>query len=277
MAACTCGYRPARRGARRVVDRRRCCRPSRFPAPRRSSTDGLDPPRPGRRALPRRHRGTRPVRSRRGDRAGRNRSAGRALLLRDAGSPVGHPQPRRPRRPAAHHPGGPAPGPAQALHARLPIDIEDESQLPEVVAEQARRGDGWVKLVGDWIDRASVIWRRCGRTTFWWEGHRRRTRQRRPGHRARVRRGRAAGPDRRRHRLHRARHRHDRRHHRDDGRARHRLVPTLINIDNFPDRRPAANTPPTRPTCASCTRRAGSGSGAARPGCRSTPEPTPAA
>jgi imidazolonepropionase-like amidohydrolase len=36
----------------------------------------------------------------------------------------------------------------------LPIDIEDESRLPAAVAEQARRGDGWVKLVGDWIDRA---------------------------------------------------------------------------------------------------------------------------
>jgi imidazolonepropionase-like amidohydrolase len=36
---------------------------------------------------------------------------------------------------------------------RLPIDVEDESQLPAVVAEQARWGDGWVKLVGDWIDR----------------------------------------------------------------------------------------------------------------------------
>ncbi|MCB9439965.1 MAG: amidohydrolase family protein [Mycolicibacterium sp.] len=35
----------------------------------------------------------------------------------------------------------------------LPIDLEDESQLPEAVAEQARAGDGWVKLIGDWIDR----------------------------------------------------------------------------------------------------------------------------
>jgi len=35
----------------------------------------------------------------------------------------------------------------------LPIDIEDESDLPDVVAEQAQRGDGWVKLIGDWIDR----------------------------------------------------------------------------------------------------------------------------
>jgi imidazolonepropionase-like amidohydrolase len=32
-------------------------------------------------------------------------------------------------------------------------EIEDESQLPAAVAREARRGDGWVKLVGDWIDR----------------------------------------------------------------------------------------------------------------------------
>ncbi|HTM86384.1 MAG TPA: amidohydrolase family protein, partial [Mycobacterium sp.] len=35
----------------------------------------------------------------------------------------------------------------------LPIDVDDESLLAEAVAAQARRGDGWVKLVGDWIDR----------------------------------------------------------------------------------------------------------------------------
>jgi imidazolonepropionase-like amidohydrolase len=80
------------------------------------------------------------------------RGAG-ALLLRDAGSPVDTRSlddrddlPRIIRagrhiaRPKRYTPG-------------LPIDIEDESQLPAVVAEQARRGDGWVKLVGDWIDR----------------------------------------------------------------------------------------------------------------------------
>ena len=37
----------------------------------------------------------------------------------------------------------------------LAVDIDDESQLPAAVAEQARRGDGWVKLVGDWIDRGT--------------------------------------------------------------------------------------------------------------------------
>jgi len=31
-------------------------------------------------------------------------------------------------------------------------EVEPED-LPAVVAEEARRGDGWVKLVGDWIDR----------------------------------------------------------------------------------------------------------------------------
>lgn len=80
------------------------------------------------------------------------RGAG-ALLLRDAGSPVDTREfdgredlPRIIRagrhlaRPKRYIPG-------------LPIDIEDESQLPEYVAEQARFGDGWVKLVGDWIDR----------------------------------------------------------------------------------------------------------------------------
>ena len=81
------------------------------------------------------------------------RDAG-ALLLRDCGAPIDTRSlddrddlPRIIRagrhlaRPKRYIPG-------------LPIDIEDESRLPAAVAEQARRGDGWVKLVGDWIDRA---------------------------------------------------------------------------------------------------------------------------
>jgi imidazolonepropionase-like amidohydrolase len=80
------------------------------------------------------------------------REAG-ALMLRDCGSPIDTRSlddrddlPRIIRagrhlaRPKRYIPG-------------LPIDIEDESQLPESVAVQARFGDGWVKLVGDWIDR----------------------------------------------------------------------------------------------------------------------------
>ena len=80
------------------------------------------------------------------------RDAG-ALLLRDAGSPVDTRSlddrddlPRIIR--AGRHLARP-----KRYQPRLPIDVEDESQLPEVVAEQARWGDGWVKLVGDWIDR----------------------------------------------------------------------------------------------------------------------------
>lgn len=80
------------------------------------------------------------------------RDAG-ALLLRDAGSPIDtrslddHEDLPRIIRAGRHlaRPKRYTPG--------LPIDLEDESQLPVAVAEQARRGDGWVKLVGDWIDR----------------------------------------------------------------------------------------------------------------------------
>ncbi len=81
-----------------------------------------------------------------------DREAG-ALLVRDCGSPIDtrslddrHDLPRIIRagrhlaRPKRYIPG-------------LPIDIEDETQLPDAVALQAQRGDGWVKLVGDWIDR----------------------------------------------------------------------------------------------------------------------------
>src|SRR5699024_10886947 len=34
-----------------------------------------------------------------------------------------------------------------------PVDLEDLEHLPEALAAQALAGDGWVKLVGDWIDR----------------------------------------------------------------------------------------------------------------------------
>ena len=85
--------------------------------------------------------------------AATERDAG-ALLLRDCGAPIDTRSlddrddlPRIIRagrhlaRPKRYVPG-------------LSFDIEDESQLPAALAEQARRGDGWVKLVGDWIDRS---------------------------------------------------------------------------------------------------------------------------
>ncbi|TQF67111.1 amidohydrolase family protein [Rhodococcus spelaei] len=76
------------------------------------------------------------------------------LLLRDAGSPVDtraldqrEDLPRIIR--AGRHIAM-----AKRYIRGLPIDLEDESQLPAAVTEQALRGDGWVKLVGDWIDRS---------------------------------------------------------------------------------------------------------------------------
>lgn len=76
-----------------------------------------------------------------------------ALLLRDCGSPVDtrslddhHDLPQIIR--AGRHLARP-----KRYSQGIAIELDDESQLPDAVAEQARRGDGWVKLVGDWIDR----------------------------------------------------------------------------------------------------------------------------
>ncbi len=76
-----------------------------------------------------------------------------ALLLRDAGSPTDtrgfddrDDLPRIIR--AGRHLATP-----KRYQRGFALELEDESQLPDAVAEQARWGDGWVKLVGDWIDR----------------------------------------------------------------------------------------------------------------------------
>ncbi len=76
-----------------------------------------------------------------------------ALLLRDAGSPTDtrslddrEDLPRIIR--AGKHLARP-----KRYSRGFADELEDESQLPEAVAREAKRGDGWVKLVGDWIDR----------------------------------------------------------------------------------------------------------------------------
>jgi imidazolonepropionase-like amidohydrolase len=80
------------------------------------------------------------------------RDAG-ALLLRDAGSPTDtrtlddHDDLPRIIRHGRHL------ARPRRYQRGFAIELEDESQLPAAVAEQARRGDGWVKLVADWIDR----------------------------------------------------------------------------------------------------------------------------
>lgn len=82
-----------------------------------------------------------------------DRDAG-ALLLRDCGSPIDtrslddhHDLPQIIR--AGRHLARP-----KRYVQGYALELDDESQLPQAVAEQARRGDGWVKLVGDWIDRS---------------------------------------------------------------------------------------------------------------------------
>ncbi|MCP2280294.1 amidohydrolase family protein [Nocardia amikacinitolerans] len=81
------------------------------------------------------------------------RDAG-ALLLRDAGSPIDtrfvdeyQELPKIIR--AGRHIARP-----KRYIRELGIELDDERDLPEIVAEQARFGDGWVKIVGDWIDRS---------------------------------------------------------------------------------------------------------------------------
>lgn len=82
-----------------------------------------------------------------------DRDAG-ALLLRDCGSPLD----TRPL--AAHHDlpeiiraGRHLARPKRYMKGYA-LELDDEWQLPEALAEQARRSDGWVKIVGDWIDRS---------------------------------------------------------------------------------------------------------------------------
>jgi imidazolonepropionase-like amidohydrolase len=81
-----------------------------------------------------------------------DRDAG-TLLIRDCGSPVDtRPLQVREDLPeiirAARHVARP-----KRYIPGLAAELDDPAMLPEVVVEQAAAGDGWVKLVGDWIDR----------------------------------------------------------------------------------------------------------------------------
>jgi imidazolonepropionase-like amidohydrolase len=81
-----------------------------------------------------------------------DRDAG-ALLIRDCGSPVDTtPLQSRPDLPEIIRAGRHLARPKRYISG-IAIDADDPALLPELVAEQAAAGDGWVKLVGDWIDR----------------------------------------------------------------------------------------------------------------------------
>jgi imidazolonepropionase-like amidohydrolase len=80
--------------------------------------------------------------------------AGGTLLIRDCGSPIDtRPLQRRDDLPKIIRAGTHLSRPKRYIPG-ISVELEDPEQLPEAVAEQAAYGDGWVKLVGDWIDRS---------------------------------------------------------------------------------------------------------------------------
>lgn len=75
------------------------------------------------------------------------------LLVRDAGSPLDTSWvARRPDLPRLVRAGVHLARPKRYLR-HYGLELDDVADLPRAVREQARAGDGWVKLVGDWIDR----------------------------------------------------------------------------------------------------------------------------
>jgi imidazolonepropionase-like amidohydrolase len=80
-----------------------------------------------------------------------DRAAG-TLAIRDAGSPYPYSQldddPDVPRLARA----GRHVAPVRRYLKDIGVEVADDD-LPATVAEQAKQGNGWVKLVGDWIDR----------------------------------------------------------------------------------------------------------------------------
>jgi imidazolonepropionase-like amidohydrolase len=82
-----------------------------------------------------------------------DRDAG-TLLIRDCGVPVDNrPLQERLDLPRIIRAGTHLSRPKRYI-AHLGIEIEDPADLPAAVVAQAEDGDGWVKLVGDWIDRS---------------------------------------------------------------------------------------------------------------------------
>ncbi|EQD87802.1 imidazolonepropionase-like amidohydrolase [Saccharopolyspora erythraea NRRL 2338] len=82
-----------------------------------------------------------------------DRDAG-TLLIRDCGAPIDtRPLQEREDLPRIIRAGRHIARPKRYI-PYLADQLDHEEQLPAAVAEQAARGDGWVKLVGDWIDRS---------------------------------------------------------------------------------------------------------------------------
>lgn len=82
-----------------------------------------------------------------------DRDAG-TLLLRDCGAPVDtRPLQERADLPRIVRAGRHLARPKRYI-PQLAEQLDDPEELPSAVERQAKSGDGWVKLVGDWIDRS---------------------------------------------------------------------------------------------------------------------------
>jgi imidazolonepropionase-like amidohydrolase len=87
------------------------------------------------------------------DQARRNLAAG-VLVIRDCGSPVDTTSlASRDDLPVLIRAGRHIARPKRYIRD-LAVDLEDPDELVDEVRRQAVRGSGWVKLVGDWIDRS---------------------------------------------------------------------------------------------------------------------------
>lgn len=81
-----------------------------------------------------------------------DRDAG-ALLIRDCGVPVETRHLDRQQDLPRIIRAGRHLAPRRRYIPGVAIELDDPAELPAAAAEQARAGDGWIKLVGDWIDR----------------------------------------------------------------------------------------------------------------------------
>jgi imidazolonepropionase-like amidohydrolase len=78
-----------------------------------------------------------------------------ALLLRDCGAPLDtRPLQERTDLPWIIRCGRHLARPKRYIPG-LAVELAEEAELPQAVAAQAADGDGWVKLVGDWIERSA--------------------------------------------------------------------------------------------------------------------------
>ncbi|MDQ2788755.1 MAG: hypothetical protein DLM60_04245 [Pseudonocardiales bacterium] len=83
-----------------------------------------------------------------------DRDAG-TLLIRDCGSPIDtRPLQVRDDLPRIIRSGRHLGRPKRYIPT-IGVELDDPALLPQAVQEQAAAADGWVKLVGDWIDRES--------------------------------------------------------------------------------------------------------------------------